>query len=161
MEPITAGIMQFQQAGAEENAAQYNEQLFKQQGVQAQQAASANEAESLRKSGAALGEQAAGLGEANIGSGRTVQGVERQSAINARMDALNIWYGGELEASNAENQANYAAYQAKIASQNKTNALIGAGLGAGTQALLIGAGGYYGGAQGALSVAGGGGLPFF
>jgi hypothetical protein len=139
VEPIASGIMQYQNAGQEQAAANYNATLFQQQGRQAEEAGAANEAETLRKSQAAVGEQAAGFGESNIGTGRTVQGVERQSQISGRMDALNQWYSGEIEGTNAMNEANLFKYDAKVAGQNRTNSIIGAGIGVGTSALMGGA----------------------
>jgi hypothetical protein len=133
---VFGGIQQYQEAGYEKAAANYNATLLERQGRQAEEAGAANEAEALRKSQAAVGEQAAGFGESNIGTGRTVQGVERQSQISGRMDALNQWYSGEIEGTNAQNEANLQKWDASVASKNQQNSLIGIGVGLGTSSLL-------------------------
>lgn len=135
----TTAVSQYQQAGEEKTAANYNATLEQQQAKQAENAGAANEAEALRKNSTAVGSQAAGFGESNIGTGRTVEGVERQSQTYGRMDALNQWYAGEIEGTNAQNQANYQTYLARVAGQNQTNAVIGGGIGVGTSALMAGA----------------------
>ncbi len=92
-------------------------------------------AESQRKAAGELGEQAAAFGQANIGTGGSVQGVEKQSATNARMDALNIWYGGELERHQAFAEASAERYRQLVYKRNADTQLYG---GIGT-ALLSGA----------------------
>jgi hypothetical protein len=60
----------------------------------------------------------------------------KQSATNARMDALNIWYGGELEHHQAMDAAGLQRYNQLIAKSNQTGDIFGSTLGAGTQALM-------------------------
>jgi hypothetical protein len=136
-----SGIAGYQQNTAEANAAQYNATTLTQQATSASNVAGANEAESLRKSQGELGEQAAAAGEANIGTGGTIAGVEKQSATNARLDALNIWYGGELERHQALDAATLQKYYGSVDKSNATTSLIGGGVGAGTS-LLTGAAKY-------------------
>jgi hypothetical protein len=138
------GVASSQQASAQANAASYNATVQHQAGVQASNTAASNEATSLRRSSADLGEQAAAFGEANIGTGGSVAGVEKQSRASAQEDALNIWYGGELERKGAFASAKLENYQSDVYQQQSKNALIGGGIGAGT-ALLSGAANYYGG----------------
>jgi hypothetical protein len=126
------GLAGFQQGRAEKETAQYNAAALMQQGTQAQQAATATEAQQLRKSQGELGEQAAAFGQANIGTGRTVQGIERQSATDARLAALNIWYGGRVQGIEALNEARLQEYKGQIASHAGTMALISGGIGAAT-----------------------------
>ena len=81
--------------------------------------------QSIRKSQGELGEQAAAGGEANIGTGGSLAGVEKQSATNARLDALNIWYGGELERHQALDAASLQRYQELVSKSNETSHVIG------------------------------------
>ncbi len=147
-DPITAGIAITAVAGAvsagmqgvaasqndkaESQAAKYNATADINAGNQASNSAAANEQNSLRRSAEALGTQAAGFGEANIGTGGSTATTERQSATNARLDALNVWYGGELEHRSALNAASLERYQQLIHQQNESTDLIAGGVGAGT-----------------------------
>jgi hypothetical protein len=138
----------YTQAKTEQQTAQYNAAAAMQQGQQAQQAAAATEAQQLRKSQGELGEQAAAFGQANVGTGPTVQGFEKQSATDERLKALNIWYGGRVQGIEALNQARLDEYQARIAGQKATMSLISGSIGAigkGTSMLMGGGGGSYGG----------------
>jgi hypothetical protein len=133
------GFAGFTQGKVEQQTAQYNAAAAMQQGQQAQQAAAATEAQQLRKSQGELGEQAAAFGQANVGTGPTVQGIEKQSATDARLQALNIWYGGRVQGVEALNQARLDEYQARVASQKATMSLVSGGVGAGTSLLMGGA----------------------
>jgi hypothetical protein len=139
MSSAMQGIAGYSQGKVEQQTAQYNAASAMQQGQQAQQAAAATEAQQLRKSQGELGAQAAAFGQANVGTGPTVQGLERQSATDERLKALNIWYGGRVQGVEALNQARLDEYQARAASSKATGALIGAGVGAGTSLLMGGA----------------------
>jgi hypothetical protein len=133
------GISGFQQAKAEQETARYNATAQIQAGRQATQASVASEAQQLRKSAGELGAQAAAFGQANVGTGPTVQGIERQSAIDERLKALNIWYGGRVQGTEALNQARLEEYQARAAGLKAKMSLIGGGVGAGTSLLMGGA----------------------
>ncbi len=138
---VFGAIQRSNQFSAQAKAADYNAAVLTQQGVSESNTAAANMAQSQRRSAAALGEQAAAFGQANIGTGGSVQTVEKQSATNARMDALNIWYGGELERHQAFDAAAVERYQSRIYRSNAEDALYG---GIGTS-LLTGVSGGYGG----------------
>jgi hypothetical protein len=126
------GLAGYQQGQAGKETAQYNAGVLEQQSKQVQQAATAQEAQQLRKSQGELGEQAAAIGQANVGTGPTVQGIERQSATDARMEALNTWYGGRIQGIEALQQARLEEYKGQVASHAGTMALISGGIGAAT-----------------------------
>ena len=136
---VASALQQSSQASAQANAAKYNAQVLEQQGISESNTAAANMAQSQRRSAAALGEQAAAFGQANIGTGGSASLVEKQSATNARMDALNIWYGGELERHQAFDAASAEKYQAAIYRKNADTALYG---GIGTSLLMGASEGY-------------------
>lgn len=133
-----AGVQESSAASAQSKAYQYQADAQKQAGIQASNTAAANEATVLRRSSADLGEQAAAFGEANVGTGGSPGQVMKQSATNARMDALNTWYGGELERHALFQEADLSRYNALIEKQNSDAALIKGGLGAGTKLLMGG-----------------------
>jgi hypothetical protein len=133
------GVAQSQQATAESKAAQYNADVLVQQGNAASNSAASNEGASLRRSAGDLGEQAAAIGQSGTGTGGSAQGVMKQSATNARLDALNIWYGGELERHQDLAAANLQRYNAEVYKRNSDTALtVGFGR-AGTSLLMGGA----------------------
>lgn len=161
------GISQYQSTKAQSGMAQRQADILHQQGEIAQSSATANEATSIRHSAGVLGEQAAALGEANIGTSGSAADVERQSAGMARLDALNIWYGGQLEKRGYELEAQTERYNALSLKNKATMDLIGAGINVGTK-IVTGVAGYGGGTgggplanmpgtQGVLSAYGGGG----
>jgi hypothetical protein len=139
MSSMMQGFAGYSQAQAQETTAKYNAGVAMQESTQVQQAATASEATQLRKSQGELGEQAAGFGQANVGTGPTTQGIEQQSATNERLKALNIWYGGRVQGIADLNQARLDEYQARVASQQGTMSLISGGIGAGTSLLMGGA----------------------
>ena len=115
---IAGGQMQNAQ---QQQVARYNITALQQQANEVSNSAAANEADVIRKGNAALGEQAAAAGQANIGTGGSVAGIERQSAANARLNALNVWYGGQLEHNQYENQANLEQWQLNQLDQKAPN----------------------------------------
>jgi hypothetical protein len=129
---VMQGVAGYQQGQAQKETAQYNAGVLEQQSKQVQEAATATEAQQLRKSQGELGEQAAAFGQANVGTGPTVQGVERQSATDARLQALNTWYGGRIQGIEALQQARLEEYKGQVASHAGTMALISGGIGAAT-----------------------------
>src|SRR5216683_2699095 len=137
---VFGAIQRSNQFSAQAKAADYNAAVLTQQGVSESNTAAANMAQSQRRSAGELGEQAAAFGQANIGTGGSVSAVEKQSATNARMDALNIWYGGELERHQAFAEASAERYRQLVYKRNADAQLYG---GIGT-ALLSGASKGYG-----------------
>lgn len=129
-------------ASAQSKAFRYQAEADKQAGVQATNTAAANMAVQQRQSAGQLGEQAASLGEANVGTGGSAGQVEKQSATNARMDQLNTWYGGELERHQMFQEADLNRYNSLIERNNSDSALIGGSIGAGTKLLMAGGAAY-------------------
>jgi|ERR1700682_1120043 len=136
---VASALQQSGQASAESKAADYNAAVLKQQGIAETGSAAANMGMAERRSAAALGDQAASFGQAGIGTGGSVLDVERQSARNARMDSLNIWYGGELAKHQAFDAAQAERYQSDVYSSNAKTQLYG---GIGTSLLTSAARGY-------------------
>jgi hypothetical protein len=138
-----AGVAQSQQDTAQSKAAQYNATALVNAGDAASNSAASNEGASLRRSAGQLGEQAAAIGQSGTGTGGTAQGVMTQSATSAKMDALNIWYGGELERHQDLEAANLQRYYSEAYKRNASTDLISGGTSAGTKLLMGGAGAYY------------------
>jgi hypothetical protein len=152
---MASALQQSAQSSAQADAAGYNVQVLKQQGIAASNTAAANMAESQRKSAAALGEQAAAFGQSEIGTGGSVQNVEKQSATNARMDQLNIWYGGELERHQAFAEASAERYKQLLYKRNADAQLYG---GIGTSLLTGASEGYRTASFAKLGSGSGGGI---
>lgn len=140
MGSIMGGVQQSEQFKQAATANKYNETVLKQQGTQASNSAASNEATSIRRSSGDLGEQAAAFAESGVGTGGSTGQVERQSATNARMDQLNIWYGGELQRKSAFDAASLERYNELINKRNADSALISGFTGAGTKAVMGGIG---------------------
>lgn len=83
-------------AQAEKNALTYNSGVDRQQATLVSAIANVNEGRSRNQSNQVLGEQAASVAQANIGSTGSAYDIQRQSTRNAELDALNIRYGGAL-----------------------------------------------------------------
>ena len=155
MDPVTAGIATSAVGGgimqsigavsqdrAEAAANKYNAQADILAGNQASNSAAANQANTIRTTNQQIGEQGAALAQANIGTGGSARTIERQSSGNARLDALNVWYGGELERESAMRSADLERYQQLINQQKETSDVIGASAGAGTKLLSRGTSNY-------------------
>ena len=132
MDPVTAGIATSAVGGgimqsigavsqdrAEAAANKYNAQADILAGNQASNSAAANQANTIRTTNQQIGEQGAALAQANIGTGGSARTIERQSSGNARLDALNVWYGGELERESAMRSADLERYQQLINQQKE------------------------------------------
>lgn|SRR5208282_2008673 len=138
-------------AGNEQaSAANYNASVLREQGNLESASASANMAANIRKTTQQLGTQAAAIGQANVGVGPSQQKVEQQSATNAKMDALNIWYGGELARHQALSAASEQSYEASVDKSNANASLISGSINAGTK-IATGAALYGGLKKGVIS----------
>src|ERR1700722_17738659 len=126
---MAQGVSTYSANSAKSQEARYNATVLQQQGTADVNTAAGNEASVTRQSAVQLGTQAAAAGQAGIGTGGTLQGVERQSATNARMDALNVWYGGDLQKYQADTAANEERYSAKVDQSNANTDLLTGGLG--------------------------------
>jgi len=116
------------------NAANYNAKIQQNNALTAARVAAAKEEAQRRQANLALGEQSAALAQAGIGLGGSAADVQRQSRINAALDALNIRYEGQIQSQNYRADAELLKYQGG-------QDLTAAGLGAGT-AILSGAANY-------------------
>jgi hypothetical protein len=94
------------------------------------------------------GEQRAAMAEAGTGLlSSTNQALTVQSAVTAEQDALNIRYGGLLEAHGLMAKSEQSRFQAKVARQNIKSTRASGYLKAGAAALsaYTGSGGRFGG----------------
>ena len=123
-------------AESAQKAALFNQQQATQNAQHASQVASANEDAQRRKSAYSLGAQRASLAENGIsltdGTGADLTG---ESSVNSEMDALNIRYGGTLQARGYSNEATMYGVQAQDAARQKRTALKSGPLNAGAAAL--------------------------
>jgi len=124
---------------AQAQAAQTNATIARNNASGAQRAANANEEASRRKSAYALSQQRAAIGQSGVAFEGSPLDVLGQSAGNAELDALNIRYQGQLQATNYLNQGLMQEAQAGAAQQSASNAEDAGSLGVATS-LLSGAG---------------------
>lgn len=96
------------------------------------------ESQVRRTSRMELAKQSAGLAEAGLGGNAD---LERQSAVLAELDALNIRYEGELESYGYESAARLNTFNAKNLRSSAKSSEIAGYIGAGGD-LLGGFGGY-------------------
>jgi hypothetical protein len=130
------GMAAASQSQQQKNVAQYNATALNQEAKNASDTGAMNEGQVLRRGEAALGEQAAAFSGNNIGTGGSVATVERQSARDVRMNALNTWYSGELERSSLKNQANFQQWQADQQKPLQAGLFAGIGSAVGSGAQL-------------------------
>lgn len=117
------------------NAAAYNAIIDKQRADVALQQAGANESMQRRKSAMILGEAASSMASSGIAMEGSPLDVYEQSATSAELDALNIRYGGQLQAQGFEAQRNLDLYSEQVARANATSLRKGGMLAAGAAAL--------------------------
>ncbi|MCX4154999.1 MULTISPECIES: hypothetical protein [Paraburkholderia] len=131
---IAAASAQHASAESAEKAAQYNAQLNEQKAVVATQQATANADQSSRQSDLALGTALAAGSQNGTGLGGSTGALYEQDATNAELTAMNIRYGGQMQAAALESGAQLDTYQASVDSSNASSAttsgIIGAGAGA-------------------------------
>lgn len=128
---------------AEQSAANYNAVVNQENAQQAGMLASSRE--QMQRSNAAqqLGQMRAAMAESGGGFTGTNVGVERQSDINAELDALSTRYQGVLQSRGYQAQAGLDYYQGRVAGVNAAQAKTGGYFGA-AEALLGGATNIYG-----------------
>jgi len=124
---------------AQAQAAQTNATIARNNASGAQRAANANEEASRRKSAYALSQQRAAIGQSGVAFEGSPLDVLGTSAGNAELDALNIRYQGQLQATNYLNQGLMQEAQAGAAQQSASNAEDAGTLGAATSLLSGGA----------------------
>ena len=109
--PADPAANQAANSRAQAQAAQTNAEIANNNARGARLAANANEEAARRKSSYSRGQQRAAIGQAGIAYEGSALDVLGQSAANAELDALNIRYRGDLDATNYLNQA--GLYQAQ------------------------------------------------
>lgn len=119
-----------------------NAQLLRTQAATARQQAGLDEEAQRRDARRFLGTQRAAVGQAGIGYGGSVADLLEDSAVQAELDALNIRYGGELQATDILNQANMSDTEARILKANAKSAKRAGVMGAATSLLQSGAQAY-------------------
>lgn len=99
--------------GAREQGRAESEVYQKQAQIATAQAGVDEEAQ-RRKARQFMGDQAASIAQAGIGTGGTAANVIQQSALLAELDALNIRYGGQLKRAGLLTQAKAAKQQGNM-----------------------------------------------
>lgn len=146
---IASAFGQYQQ-GREQEAnlktqskiAARNAALLRGQASLARQQAGADEEAQRREAKRVLGTQRAAIGQSGIGFGGTAGQLIEDSAVQAELDALNIRYGGELQASELAEQAGMSDLEAKILKKNAKSAKRAGVMNAATSLLQSGAQAY-------------------
>ncbi len=119
---VIGGISSYRQTQAQQaqfeanaNAANYNAQVQKQQADAAQSSANAQEEQQLRSNRIMRGKRNAAIAESGLGFSGSNLDVASQGDIFAELDALNIRYKGQLEATGYGNQATLSDYDTNVA----------------------------------------------
>lgn len=152
---IASAFGQYQQ-GKEEAAnlktqakiAARNASLLRGQASLARQHAGAEEEAQRREAKRVLGTQRAAVGQSGIGFGGTAGMLLEDSAVQAELDALNIRYGGELQASDLLEQAGMSDVESRILKKNAKSAKRAGLMNAATSLLQGGAQAYSSGLLG-------------
>jgi hypothetical protein len=139
---ISSADAQADNARAQAQAAQANATIAQQNQHNTLLVADANEEAQRRRAAMQLGEQRNSLLSAGIGADGSAADVIGQSAGNSELDALNIRYQGQLQASNYADQSLMADAQAGAANQSADNDIQAGTIGA-ASSLLSGAGKAY------------------
>lgn len=87
-----------QQGNAAKQAGDFNAGMLEQGATATLQQSGQNEVMQRRSAQIAMGDQAAAMGEAGVAGSSTSEAVQRQSSVNAELDALGIRYKGKLGA---------------------------------------------------------------
>lgn len=119
-----------------------NAALLRGQASLARQQAGAEEEAQRRQAKQILGTQRAAVGQSGIGFGGTAGMLLEDSAVQAELDALNIRYGGELQASDLLSQASQSDIESQILKKNAKAAKKAGIMGAATSLLSAGAQAY-------------------
>lgn len=140
---IQQGKAQAASLQSQQNAANYNAQLYQQQAEQTMAQAAINSNLQAKNMREALGQQRAGIAESGIGFNGTGGDLIDQSSINAELDRQNTLYGGILNAQSLNSQAQQSYYQAEVAGNQISSANNSGYIGA-TANILSGYGQYKG-----------------
>lgn len=124
-----------QQAAAERR----NQLALQQQARVTRQQAGAEEESQRRQARQLIGQQNAAIGQSGVGYGGTIGLLQDDTAMQAELDALNIRYGGEQQASDLLNRAREAGISSEVLKDNAKQARKSGYLKAGTSLLSAGA----------------------
>ena len=138
---IQQGMAAAAQGQAQQNAANYNAEIKRQQAALELQQAGAREEQQRRQSRQLLGQQQAALAQAGIGLGGSALDIEEQSAFLSELDALTIRYEGDLRAKGLLAGAEQSLYEGRAAAAAGANARTASYISAG--ASLLSAAGTY------------------
>lgn len=97
---------------AQIQAMEYNAAINRQRAETARSAWNQREEQQRRAARVFMGKQRAAIAESGLGLGGSNADIERQSEVLAELDALNIRYEGELEASGFLAQSELDTYEA-------------------------------------------------
>lgn len=122
-------------------ANQYNAAVMRQRADATRSSYGQREEQQRRQARFALGQDRAAMGQSGLGLGGSNDDINDQSEVLAEMDALNIRYGGELEAHGLLTQARMEDWQAQSNRDAKRGVKRGMWLGI-AGGMLSGAGGY-------------------
>lgn len=128
---------------AQTNAERYNTAVNMQNAQQSGMLATSRELMQRDSQAQQLGNMRAAMAESGGGFTGTNAGLERQSEINAEMDALTTRYQGVLQSRGYSAAAGLDAYQSRVAGVNASQARTGGYFGA-AEALIGGASNIYG-----------------
>lgn len=120
---------------SQQNAANYNAVVEKQNAMSAEAAASANELNQRRQNDQILGAQRARIAESGGGFNGTNVGALAQSGANLELSALNTRYQGTMQGRGLLAQANLDEYQGQVAGMNASSATRAGYIGAAASAL--------------------------
>jgi len=132
---ISSAQAQAASAKSQQQAANYNATVEKQNAMSAEAAASANEMNMRRQNDQILGAQRARVAESAGGFTGTNVGVLNQSGANLELSALNTRYQGTMQARGLLAQSNLDQYQGKVAGMNASSAMRAGYIGAAASAL--------------------------
>lgn len=132
---ISAAQSQSASYKSQQQAANYNATVEKQNAMSAEAAASANELNMRRQNDQILGAQRARVGESAGGFTGTNVGVLAQSGTNLELSALNTRYQGTMQARGLLAQSNLDEYQGLVAGMNAKSAMTSGYIGAAAGAL--------------------------
>lgn len=117
---------------AQQNAANYNAEIQRQQADQAARSATAQANQQQVQAREVIGKQRASIAESGGGFGGTNSLLIDQSAANAELDRQNILYGGELNRAGLNEQAKLTTYQGGVAGSQVGSSLMAGYMGAGS-----------------------------
>lgn len=120
---------------SQQQAANYNAAVNRQNAMSAEAAASANELNQRRQNDQIMGAQRARIAESGGGFTGTNVGALEQSGANLELSALNTRYSGAMQARGLLAESNLNQYQGQVAGMNASSAMTSGYIGAAAGAL--------------------------